>query len=494
MHVLLNPGAVRKLELVNILKSHDGFHAVMDLGAKLGVTKTTLRKSLNELAEDLPNCDVRVQLVYEESSHRHVKLINSKSNLNHRLTSYYLQQEYSFKAFLDIFNNPDHDFKQFYEGEFVSLSTAYRETGKMKRILKKFDLKLDYTQAFPIKGTERQLRYFYACFFWSAYDENYWCFNEPRLRIENLISHLEKNKYLFVPPIEREFFIMWTAIVIERLRTGNSGINHNAKKISLGPTETEELEAALAFVIHEWQLEAPKRLELELELKNLIVVRNLFTTEISDGFLETLENSQLNQVVSQIVAKIEEALTIKLTQGQREFMYTHLLVLHSKKYFFVGEPSDFYIREKKSELEQVRYEIKTFVYEKIRALDTSLAYRNLVEDSETLASAYFEVLLKMLRMEPANLKLKVGIFTIEEERGVWRNQRYAELAWFDPIEFVTDFSAPRDVNLSDRYFKHISEMSAELFVISSQPTEAELGELGLIYWQITFQKIKDLFK
>lgn len=493
MHVFLDSIAVRKMELIKVLDNKEHFHSLTELSQKLNVSKTTIKRTLEQLTLDFKELGKQVKFVYDNEKQRRVKLINPHLFLLDDLMSLLLKDEFIFNAFLDIFKNKEHDFKQFYEQEFVSTSSAYRKMNDMKKILKEFNLKLDFAQSFPIIGEESQIRYFYACLFWSVYDGKNWYFDESKDKIQKLLNVLDNSSRFRIHLGEREFFLIWLAVIFQRTKTNHLDLSFSQRIIDEPQAQKLELNEMVQLIISEWDLLENRQEVIEGELTNLIFIKELFSQSVNTDALEQLECGEIAVKVKNVVADIEALLINKLTERQRVFFYKNLLSFHTRNHYFKGDLNDFRRYHLSEQEDHSQREIQEYLEEVLRQNIVDDANKKSFKKNKHLLPYYAAILYETFMLEPELVKIRIAVFSIGDKQTIRTYKQTIEQNWFKSIEFVDDLNQPRDLNISDKFFEYLHKQKVELLIWSGLPTVKEIEQLKASYQKILISKFQSMF-
>lgn len=213
---LLDTSSARRLQLLELLVAEDEWWTIEELSHKLRCSIGTIRADI-QYYNSLLNGDA-----YIETSKQHgIKLTTVDSFQMESVYHKVMEGCLNFQIINKLFELDIPSIEDLAELLYTSASSILRSLKQINVFLEEYELTI---QAKPVKirGTEKQIRYFYNVFLWDYYSASFDEFHHHFLNIaQTYIEMLPKN---VVTPTFSEIaqgkIALWLVICLERIEQG----------------------------------------------------------------------------------------------------------------------------------------------------------------------------------------------------------------------------------------------------------------------------------
>ena len=215
MKKLLEPKTVRKIEIIHLLTEASEPQNMNQIATKLNLNIKTLLSTIDEINYDAKRLQQSIEI--ERYSRSELKLTASNDFSPAYLKFKYFQEAPCYQIIDIKFKNPNETLNNIAEENHMSQASLYRKTLQLKEIFSAFNLEFDAHHSFPIRGDEKQIRYFYYNFYRFHIQIFEWPFSKELLELSTQIYEKTFNKIFTIQKLEmKEKCILWIAINLIR--------------------------------------------------------------------------------------------------------------------------------------------------------------------------------------------------------------------------------------------------------------------------------------
>lgn len=174
MREILQTDRRRRLELIELLYTYHGkWVTFKELAAKMDYSERVLKKDIAELKNSSSDFSL-------ETSRSGIRLLFSPNSGIEKIYQSILKESFAFQFIEYLLYDETKSVEEMAELLFVSPSTLYRMIRKMNHSLKVFSVQISVSPCM-IKGSEKDIRYFYSHYFLERYSYLDWPFRTIEL-------------------------------------------------------------------------------------------------------------------------------------------------------------------------------------------------------------------------------------------------------------------------------------------------------------------------
>lgn len=216
LNKLLDASSSRRLQLVEVLLSDDTWWTIDELSRQLMCSARTIRADIQYY-----NNNMISEIIIETSKQRGIKLTTSSDFQKEKVYQRAMENSMNFQIIKKLFELDIPSIEDLAELLYTSISSIIRSLKQINGFLEEYDL---WIQSKPVKirGSEKQIRYFYSVFLWDYYSAAFDEFQHPFLEVANKYVYLlqENAKEPVYSPLTQHKTALWLVICLERIRKG----------------------------------------------------------------------------------------------------------------------------------------------------------------------------------------------------------------------------------------------------------------------------------
>lgn len=504
MNIFLDRFAERKLSLIYILRSEDRLFSFGELAEKLQNSRNTIVKTLEALQSDLEDAFPEEYSMLEISLEgKEVHFVESSRFSLQTLTTYYLKLNPFFIAMIDIFTMDFTSMRSFAEENYISVAYAYNRFGELNPIIEEFKLVLDFTEEFKLVGKERQIRYFYASFFWNAYFGTEWPFDFPKTELDYLIEIIEELQDRPLPISDREYYYVWLGTIVSRLQKGYTIdavlLNKILKikdryiydKIKQAFLKTKPLQSA--------NLDGET---LQKEIMFFCIVS--FSFEYQFKYKERVNSHRIKIITSVpnnlVVTSVNYFLdcfsrhsSLELNESEYNSFYINIQNLHYKVFYFEGSASKLHRKKEWGKHYRLEDFILTYMDKLFEELNQSKEMRKIFNHKQELIVNYTAFLDNLLEFGQHIPVLDVALLSIYGDRFFEIYRRIIRRTWYENVNVTGKITDKTKLVIADRYYDEIENCQTRKLIWNDEPTPRDIERLEELFDEILVEKLTNLF-
>ncbi|MGX7393387.1 helix-turn-helix domain-containing protein [Carnobacterium mobile] len=216
LNKLLDASSSRRLQLVEVLLSDDTWWTIDELSQQLMCSGRTIRADIQYY-----NSNLTSEITIETSKQRGIKLTTSNDFQMEKIYQRAMENSLNFQIIKKLFELDIPSIEDLADLLYTSISSIIRSLKQINSFLAEYDL---WIQSKPVKirGSEKQIRYFYSVFLWDYYSAAFDEFQHPFLEIANKYIYLlqEKAEETAYSPLTQHKTALWLVICLERIKKG----------------------------------------------------------------------------------------------------------------------------------------------------------------------------------------------------------------------------------------------------------------------------------
>ena len=491
MHRLLEPQDLRKLDILSELSLTLEPYNMNELAEKLGINIKTLLVTVEEINIDAQTYNQDIQIERYSRSELKLEVANNFSVFYFKLQ--YLKQSFLYQFFHLIFSNEYKSMTAIADHYHISVASLYRKISKVKKILEVFDLEFDATAEFPIKGNEKQIRYFFFQFYWYSAQMFEWPFSdELKILCLRLHNQIFVDSFRTESLVLKEKIILWLAINILRIEGGvnlatkdisemadfmNANLNFNTLKVQLDthlshfeykrPLQFQEADSILFY--------------------SLLICDSDFLNEEKLTFKGT-EQKIFEDATVHFLDKCTEYLNRPLTHDEYHRLYVNLFKVHMHTYFFIQKGIFMALNHRFDFVRSAYLQCLSGFDEFYKDLYEGEEKFNLFMDNPNLYHRYMIILRDNLNEESFYPDLKIALFILESQniQNFYRNK--IQSLTQSKITFIEEIIDVEDADLLISYVPLELGDDFNYFIINIPSTSWDWERLRLELNRI--QKLK----
>ncbi|WP_192987502.1 helix-turn-helix domain-containing protein [Carnobacterium mobile] len=216
LNKLLDSSSSRRLQLVEVLLSDDKWWTIDELSRQLMCSARTIRADIQ-----YHNSNTTSEVIIETSKQRGIKLTTSNDFQMEKIYQRAMENSLNFQIIKKLFELDTPSIEDLAEYLYTSISSIIRSLKQINGFLAEYGL---WIQSKPVKirGSEKQIRYFYSVFLWDYYSASFDEFKHFYLEMATTyVDQLqEKIKEPIYSPLIRCKAALWVVICLERVKKG----------------------------------------------------------------------------------------------------------------------------------------------------------------------------------------------------------------------------------------------------------------------------------
>lgn len=280
------------------------------------------------------------------------------------------------------------------------MNVFFNRTTRLKELLSKYDLELNFNSKRLLIGEEKQIRYFYYCLFWNSYKTIEWPFDDVDFeKLYNLIvGNYEQIKKIGISDVYR--IMMWLAISISRVIKGNTMEKDcNYSREQHNEVSFKNFHESIKMILNNFGISSESEILNESEFlyfcfgilgTNPIGLFQLLSIQNWDYTFSDKAVNYSNIWIENFCVFFD----IQITPIEYQYLHANLIILHNRLLFLKGPSVNYRMLGSEREIQNEF----PFHYSKIK-----LFYRYLIENE----------LLDILLEEDHHLLVQYTMITLE---------------------------------------------------------------------------------
>lgn len=448
MFTLLEKDYQTLLKMIDLFYYDSPKQTITHLAERLDVHRKTIQRLINILLADAKKqkWPALFRLTKESTL---ISMEFSDNFSTDFLYNFYLGKSLGY-LFLDaVFQNRFQNVLQFAEDSFVSMSSVQRKMPTIKNVLGQYGLQLNLKLAYPLIGTEHQIRYFQQIFYWHRYQENQWPFATIS---EKTLDRFIDKVIVFYPNAtfaDIQNLKLATAICLLRLRNKqklDKDVDFSIQNFFVDYDQFHQLyEDIFAFY-----LSGMKVAENEYQFLYYLftVMNNYAEEEFDDLNLQALKQGVLPcELTSRWIGDFCTHFDATISSRRLLYLYTNLYNIHSVSRLFQGEFVFSYEADSMAVFSRNNYQVVQKMTEFYQTLQKDSDFQVLLGRNSRLFYQY--CLLARSILPAAHDAVKVLLLTKNSKiQASWLKNQISSLK-FVPVEFVEGLGETPDLIVSD---------------------------------------------
>lgn len=491
MNIFLEKILLREMNILSLLYSESRPFTVKELAIKLGYTTKTILKMIEVLEFELQKWSNTVQLVVKEN--KEIQLKTSEKFSLKVIELSYLKESHIFKACDAIFNGDFVDIATFSNENYISYSTLYGRLIAIRPVLKQYQLEFKPNNKAHFLGEEKQLRYFFFHFYWNSSWGMEWPFKG--IKKKQLLPFIEaieqfKNSPLMIS--EQEFFFYWLGVISVRIQNQHAIEDSPLMEIVIDGNPKFELFSQKMYPLFK-ELFSLEESQIHNEIKFLFTILFIYTQyELEDPLIsEMLVFSQnkehlVFEATNYWLKRYMEFFRLNLSAAEYGAIYTNLVHLHFRVYFFEGEQSSFFSREDEiHKKEDVYHLMMAYFYKEL--LQESKYYPILKHKNDLLLN-YTLLARKFIKLEIDYRPVRIQLLSVYGKAETIQLTTKLQQICEEKIEFSYTLGEKVDLIISDRHYEELDESVAPLVIWNENPKVKDFMRIIKIIEELMIQK------
>ncbi len=465
--------------------SNENYFSLIEIGFVAGVTKKTVKKTMDILKEDLVVWKEQVDLIYNESQGYRLD-INQDFSLN-EIKLMYLKNSLVYNILKEILDEKFIDITTFSIENFMSYTAVHNKFSDIKTILKGFDLELASNPSTKLIGEEKQIRYFSYLFFLHSNYSVDWPFQQvAKEDMNEVIKELEKKRDLDLS--EKESLRFWLATSVIRIQKGY----HISAKATTRPVFIDEDSVGLfEKKLADFFLKYVDLLPTELQNEIYFIYEVFFSFDYHDQNDVTVNSIFIKMPRYQALDYVEITsfwldtylgyFKQELNISNYSILYANLLHIHYRMTFLKsGYPALLSLANE----EVVSMKMSSFIgdmedfYQELEK-NTKFGYFFENQNKEILFPEYC-LILRNLNETLHKKTLNIFMYSVSGKKNSNYLKDKVNRYYRGPIHFVKKLTKEVDLIITDCFFEEMTWYSCEKFIWNVYPTARDLSKLELV--------------
>lgn len=390
--MVINEYEIIELRILQLLYSQNCWWTIEEISQTLLISKASVQKYLNFLKNRIKNY-LKTDIYIDTKPNKGVYLYCSSSFSPHVIYKDILKECLTYSCLNMFFQHKSVPITQMAHKNYSSVASVRRRYKDLNHHLKNFNIYIEHE---TLAGDEKQVRWFYANFYWTIFKGTEWPFDHLSRKSldERLITFLKIFKIKLSVEL-KEQLMYWLAVNYSRYKKGyrvssDSEIQTFAEKSPLFPTFLSTLEQLFP------QETVRSRAEDIHEVYYLyFLIHTLPTPEKSTDFTQILilEHQHADTSIYKITEEwlhLYEYTFGLLSEKHQDFIKLKLLSIHSFSYLFQIE-TDFVLSKPQSQKDNKEYPA-TFL-QSIKNMFSTLQHKfpNITRNKKYLIEKYLQL-------------------------------------------------------------------------------------------------------
>ena len=485
MHKLLEPQDLRKLDVLTELSLTLEPCNMNELAEKLDVNIKTLLVTVDEINNDALAYHQDIRIERYSRSELQLVVANNFSVFYFKLM--YLKNSLLYQFLHSIFNNEYQNMSTIADHNHISVASLYRKVPRLKEVLNAFDLEFDATAEFPIKGSEKQIRYFFFQFYWYSAQMFEWPFSTDLKRLcLRLHDHMFVNASKPTSLVLKEKIILWLAINIIRLDAGYKLTNDDVLEMKCFTDSNrnyqavkEKLQKHLANIDYTHPVHFEEN-DFILSYCMLICDED-YINEDDFNFLtfSGTERKIFEEATFIFLNKCSHYLKRSLSNEEHFKLYKNLLRIHMHAYFFVQKALFLSLNQRYDHTKNTYLQCLPGFSNFYHHLFTDEKRFEIFKNNPNLYCRYLVLLRDNLDEETFYPEIKIALFILESKNIENYYRTKIQSLTQSKVHFVEEIIDIEDANLLISYIPLDLGSDFNYFIINVPPTSWDWERLRL---------------
>ncbi|SFH74832.1 helix-turn-helix domain-containing protein [Pisciglobus halotolerans] len=215
MRLLLDSSSLRRLQLLEILASQDGWLLIENIAKQLDCSQRSIKSDIQFFEHYF-----KEDLFIKTSKKNGIQLITPDFFEQNTIYQEIIKENLNVQLLSLLYEEQLHTLTDYAAYLYTSLSSVTRSMKQIKEALKKFDLSIK-TKPVALEGREEQIRFFYCVFFWELTGLNFSELDIPFIdEATAFVQQLTTSSQESFSTVIISKMIVWTAVCLDRIQKG----------------------------------------------------------------------------------------------------------------------------------------------------------------------------------------------------------------------------------------------------------------------------------
>ena len=482
MKKILEPKTLRKLDILLALTSNFEPQNMNELATELTINIKTLLSAIEEINDDAIRYQQHIKI--ERNSKNELRAIVANDFSLYAFKLKYLEESLAYQIIDIKFKNPNVTLNSIAEDNHISTASLYRKTVILKEIFTSFNLEFDAHHSFPIRGDEKQVRYFYYKFYGYRNQLSEWPFTEEMEELCTKIYEAVFKDYFKIKNSQmKKKCILFLAISL--IRTTNGFYLNESEMLKMKNLVEENL-IFLEFKARFFKKISELNLEESVLLKEEDLILILMLLACDEDFLDTIEfrsivlmgekRTLFEKAAMIFLDKLKNRLGFFLTADEYSQLSSNLLRILTEEYFFPEKDIFFTINYRFDYLDKYYYgEFTNSFNEFYEELFKDEAFQ-IFRSNKNLYPQFILLLVDNLDISHFNPEINIFMHKARSSHLDAYYRRKIKSLIHSPINFVEEDADKSEVDL---IISHTVDGTSELnsFVLDAPATPWDWNRL-----------------
>lgn len=470
MQRLLETHDLRKITILFELSLNLEPVNMYNLAKQLSVNIKTLLSTINAINQDAEFYHQGIRIKRYSRNQLKLEVANNSSMSCFKLR--YLKKSMSYQILDAIFNLSYQNIQMMADTYHISVTTIHRKLSKPRELLNIFELELNFRYKFPIKGSEKQIRFFFFQFYWYSTQVFEWPFtNEMKKICLNLYEKVFIHQFKTKNVIMKEKILLWLAINMIRIKGGFRLSSEDVKDMELiikSNTNYKTLKRRFNqyFPYGSIKFEA---YDFMLFYCLLICGEDHFNdNEFAFFTLAEKERTVFEEATLLFLTKLVQYLKRPLSHEEQYNLYKNLLRIHMHAFFFPQKELFLTLDQQLDYIKQ-SYHDSLYNFDKFyHDLYPTHKKFQIYKDNPNLYQKYMLLLVNNLDIKTFHPEITIALSTLDSKnREIFYQQKIQSLTT-SPIHFVNETIEAVDLVISYSPFNLDPDLNC--FILNSPVT------------------------